>query len=224
MQLHWLGHATVRLVHDDHDVLIDPFLTGNGKAAVAADDLSPGAIVVTHAHGDHTADVEGIARRTGAVVVSSFEIANHYEAMGLKTHGMNPGGPTEMPFGRIRFTPAWHSSSFPDGTYGGMPMGTVIEMGGKTVYHAGDTALFSDMGLIGRHGLDAALLPIGGNFTMGPDDALEAVKLLEPRVVVPIHYGTFELIEVDVADFARRVEAETDARCEVLEPGGALDL
>lgn len=224
MRLTYLGHSAVRLQHDGHEVLIDPFLSGNPRAGANPDDLHPDAIVLTHAHGDHVGDTEAIARRTGATVISSHEIAEHFEARGLTTHGMNPGGPTAFPFGRIRFTPAWHSSSFDleDGKYGGMPMGVVVEMGGTTVYHAGDTALFSDMKLIARHGLDIALLPIGGNYTMDPDDALEAVRFLEAETVVPIHYDTFSLIAQDAHAFAERVEADGSSRCVVLEPGETL--
>lgn len=223
MTLTYLGHSAIRLQHGGHEVLIDPFLTGNPRAPLGPDDVEPGFIVLTHAHGDHVGDTEALARRTGATIVSSFEIAEYYGARGLSTHGMNPGGPASFPFGRVRFTPAWHSSSFPDGTYGGMPMGAVLELGDTTIYHAGDTALFSDMRLIARHGLDVALLPIGGNFTMDPDDAVEAAKLLAASTVVPIHYDTFDLIAQDAHAFAERVEAETSSRCVVLEPGGTLD-
>ena len=137
---------------------------------------------------------------------------------------MNPGGATEFPFGKVNFTPAWHSNSFPDGTYGGMPMGVVIESDGKRLYHAGDTALFSDMALIGQKGLDLALLPIGSNFTMDPEDALQAVKLLKPKQVVPMHYNTFPPIEQDPEAFKKAVESETDAECVVLQAGEVLTL
>lgn len=138
---------------------------------------------------------------------------------------MNIGGGFGFPFGRLAYTPAWHSNSLPDGTYAGMPSGVVLEGDGKRLYHAGDTALFSDMALIGQKGLDLALLPIGDNFTMGPADALEAVKLLKPKRVVPIHYNTFELIRQDAQAFADAVESQVPGtRCEVLEPGQSLEL
>ena len=137
---------------------------------------------------------------------------------------MNIGGSYDFPFGRVQFTPAWHSSSFPDGTYGGMPMGVLIESEGKRIYHAGDTALFSDMTLIGQNGLDLALLPIGSNFTMGPKDALEAVKLLKPKRVVPIHYNTFPPIKQDPEAFKAAVERHTDTECIILNAGEVLPI
>jgi L-ascorbate metabolism protein UlaG (beta-lactamase superfamily) len=224
MRLTYLGHSAIRLRVADHEVLIDPFLTGNERAGASPDDLAPSHIVLTHAHGDHLGDTVAIARRTGAVVVSSFEIVQKLAQEGVEGKGMNVGGGHDFPFGRVVFTPAWHSNSFPDGTYGGMPMGVVVEAGGKRLYHAGDTALFSDMALIGRRGLDVALLPIGDTFTMGPADALEAVRLLAPKHVVPIHYDTFAAIEQDADAFARAVEALGGVRCHPLAPGAALDL
>ena len=224
MKLRYLGHSGVQLTAGEHDVLIDPFLTGNPKAAASAADLEPTHIVVTHAHGDHWGDTPDIARRSGATVVSCAEIAAHAARLGLTAHGMNTGGRHEFEFGSVRLTVAFHSSSFDDGRYGGMPNGVVIEIGGVRVYHAGDTALFSDMRLIGRLGLDVALLPIGDNYTMGPDDAIEAVKLLEPGLVIPIHYDTMPLLAQDAALFKSRVEAETSARCAPLAPGDSIDL
>lgn len=224
MRLRFHGHAAVSLEPQGHLVLIDPFLSGNPLSDTDPDELEPSHILLTHAHADHVGDTERIAKRSGATVVSSFEIANHFAGKGVAAHGMNPGGSFAFPFGRVTFTPAWHSSSFDDGTYGGMPMGVVVEAGGKRIYHAGDTALFGDMRLIGRKGLDLAFLPIGDNFTMGPEDALEAVRLLEPKRVVPIHYGTFEAIEQDPESFKERVERETGAECVVLKPGEGLEL
>lgn len=224
MRLRYLGHSAVELLAGDHALLIDPFLSHNPKAAVAPTDVSPSHIVVTHAHGDHWGDTEALAGRTGATVISNAEIAGYAGKKGLKGHGMNTGGRHEFAFGAVTFTLAFHSSSFDDGTYGGMPMGAVIEIGGVRVYHAGDTALFSDMSLIGRRGLDVALLPIGDNFTMGPDDAIEAVKLLQPKLVIPIHYDTFPLIAQDGAEFKTKVEAATGADCAPLLPGDFIEL
>ncbi len=224
MILRFLGQSGFQLRHADHEVLIDPFVSENELSPVDPDELEPSYILLTHVHGDHYGDTEDIARRCHATVVSSAEVAGYVSQRGMVGHGMNVGGSYHFPFGRVTFTPAWHSNSFPDGTYGGMPMGIVIEMGGVTLYHAGDTALFSDMERIGRRGLDLALLPIGDNFTMGPDDALEAVRLLSPRRVVPIHYDTFPVIRQDAAEFKSRVESETDASCTVLAPGETLEL
>ena len=224
MKLTYYGHSAFGVETARHTLLIDPFISDNPHTEVAADSLTPSYILLTHAHGDHVGDTVEIAKRTGAKVISSFEIVNYLAKQGVQGHGMNPGGPTEFAFGRVNFTPAWHSSSFPDGTYGGMPMGVVVESEGKRVYHAGDTALFSDMALIGRKGLDLALLPIGSNFTMDPADALEAVKLLKPKQVVPIHYNTFPPIEQDVAAFKQAVETETDAECVILGAEEVLTL
>lgn len=224
MKLTFLGHSAILLEHGGGRVLVDPFLTGNPKAAVAADALEADAIVLTHAHGDHVGDAVAIAKRTGAVVVSNVEIAGRLAREGIETIGANTGGRVALPVGSVAFTAAWHSSSFGDGGYGGLAMGAVFEIGGRRVYHAGDTALFGDMALIARGGLDVALLPIGDHFTMGPTDALEAVKLLQPRRVVPIHYGTFPPIEQDAGAFRDAVQAATDTVVDVLEPGEAIEF
>lgn len=228
MRLTFLGHAAVAIRHEDHDILIDPFLTGNPVAAARADEVAPQTIVITHAHADHVGDAVAIARRTGARIVSTAEIAGVLGRQGAETLGANIGGRVAMPWGSLRFTPAWHSSSFADGSYGGMPMGVVLELGGRRIYHAGDTGLFGDMRLIGRHGLDLALLPIGGHYTMDPEEALEAVALLRPRRVVPIHHGTFPLIAQDATAFRDAVAALGDrgggAVVHPLAPGEALDL
>lgn len=222
MIFHYLGQSGFFVQTGEHELLIDPFLTGNGLAVDKPEDFSPSYILLTHGHADHYGDTEAIAQRSGATVVSSFEIASYVSDKGLHAHGMNPGGSFEFPFGRVTFTPAWHSNSLPDGTYGGMPMGLTLEAEGKRIYHAGDTALFSDMQLIARKPLDLALLPIGDNYTMGPADALEAVKLLQPKRVVPVHYNTFPVIEQDADAFKKTVENETDAEVVVLQPGERL--
>jgi L-ascorbate metabolism protein UlaG (beta-lactamase superfamily) len=231
MKLTYLGHAAVSLRHGAHDVLIDPFLTGNPKAAVSAGSLNPQTIVITHAHADHVGDAVAIARRCGARIVSAVEIVAKLardDGAGIEFLGANIGGRVGMPFGALRFTPAWHSSGFADGSYGGMPMGVIVEIGDVRIYHAGDTGLFGDMALIGRHGLDVALLPIGGHFTMDPPEALEAVRLLRPRHVVPIHYGTFPPIEQDPRAFADAVAALSDETggtvAHPLAPGEDLEL
>lgn len=224
MKLRFLGQSGFQIQHGEHEVVIDPFVSQNPASPVEASELSPSHILLTHAHGDHYGDTPDIAKRTGATVVAAVEIAQYVSQRGMEGHGMNIGGSFQFPFGRVQFTPAWHSSSFPDGTYGGMPTGIVLEIDGKRIYHAGDTALFSDMRLIGRKGLDLAMLPIGDFFTMGPDDALEAVKLLAPKAVIPIHYDTFDAIAQDAQAFKARVERETDARCLVLQPGDSMEL
>lgn len=224
MKLRFLGQSGFQITSGDHEVVVDPFMSQNPATPADPSEVSPSHVLLTHAHGDHYGDTPAIAERTGATVVGAVEIANYVSARGMKAHGMNIGGSFAFPFGRLQFTPAWHSSSFPDGTYGGMPTGIVLEMDGVRLYHAGDTALFGDMGLIGRKGLDLAIVPIGDFFTMGPDDALEAVKLLAPKAVIPVHYNTFDAIAQDAQAFKARVESETDARCIVLDPGASTEL
>ncbi len=224
MKLTFLGHAAVRLQHADHDILIDPFLSGNPNAVTTPASLSPSHVILTHAHADHVGDTVDIARRCGATLIAAVEVVGRLGRDGVEGVGMNVGGGADFPFGRVTFTPAWHSSGFADGSYGGTPMGVVVRMGGVTVFHAGDTALFSDLALVARHGIDVALLPIGDHFTMGPSEALDAVRLLGPRHVVPIHYDTFPPIEQDAHAFAERVEAETEARAHALAPGESLEL
>lgn len=221
----WLGHSAFQFEFDSHKVLLDPFLTGNPLAAGSPDELEAEIIFLTHAHGDHTADALSIARRTGAKIVSNAEIAGWASRQGVDSHGMNTGGGYDFGFVHAKQTPALHSSSFPDGTYGGNPNGFIFTtQSGQKVYFAGDTGLFSDMSLIGAEGIDMAFLPIGDNFTMGPLDSLTAIKLIKPKVVVPMHYNTFPVIMVDVAGWANRVSSETDAQPIVLDPGGSYSL
>jgi L-ascorbate metabolism protein UlaG (beta-lactamase superfamily) len=225
-QLHFFGHSAVQVTHEDTKVVIDPFLTGNGSAAVTAGEIEATAIILTHAHNDHMGDTVAIAQRTGAAVVAIYELAAYLGQKGLETHGMSIGGAHQFPWGWVKLTQAWHGSTFQDENGQlitlGTPAGVLLRLGEKLLYHAGDTGLFGDMALIGRAGIDVALLPIGDNFTMGPDDALEAVKLLNPKTVVPIHYNTFPVIEQDAQAWKARVEAETQARCVVLDPGQTL--
>jgi len=225
--LRYLGHSCCEISIGETRILIDPFLTGNPAAAVSADDLHPTAILLSHAHNDHVGDAIEIARRSGASIVAIFELAAWCERQGLSTHGMSIGGGHQFPWGWVKLTQAWHGSTFMDaqGAFHtlGTPAGLLVRVGDALLYHAGDTGLFGDMALIGKRGIDVALLPIGDNFTMGPDDALEAVKLLKPRMVVPIHYNTFPVIEQDAEAWAKRVESETDTRCIVLKPGETLD-
>lgn len=224
IEVTWYGHATWRVRLDDTHVLIDPFLTNNPKAPLSAEDAEADYIVVTHGHGDHIGDAEAIAKRTGATVIANAEIARWLGKRDVKTHGQHIGGGFHYPFGYVKLTIAVHGSSLPDGSYGGMPAGVLINAQGKTVYHAGDTGLFASMSLIGDEGLDVALLPIGDNYTMGPADALRAVKLLRPRVVIPMHFETWDLIAQDPHAWAERVRAETDSRPLVLDVGESYTL
>ncbi|GAB5602580.1 metal-dependent hydrolase [Thermus sp. FJN-A] len=222
LEIRYLGHSAVWLSDGKTKVVIDPFLTGNPLAPLGVGEVQADLILVTHAHGDHWGDAVALSRK-GGVVVSTFEIATYAEKHGAKSLPMNLGGTHRFEGGWLKWTPAWHSSSFPDGTYGGMPMGVVLELGGKRVYHAGDTALFSDMRLIGEMGLDLAFLPIGDHFTMGPEDALKALELLRPKKVVPIHYNTFPPIRQDGEAFARKAQ-EKGVEGHALKPGGVLVL
>jgi L-ascorbate metabolism protein UlaG (beta-lactamase superfamily) len=226
LKVTFLGHSCFTLSDGTHTVVIDPFLTGNPACPVKAEDLQVHAVLVTHGHGDHLGDAVPLSRRCGATVVACHEIAQYCAGQGATVHGMHIGGAHVFPFGRVKLTPAWHGSGIetPNGVvYGGTPCGFVVEMGGRTVYHSGDTALFGDMDLIGRlNKIDLALVPIGDNYTMGPDDAVEAVRFLKPNRVVPMHYGTFDVIRQDGAAFARRLERL--AACTVLQPGESLEL
>lgn len=218
----WLGHSAFSFELNGHKFLLDPFLTDNPLAAASPDEVEAEIIFLTHAHGDHVGDTVAIARRTGAKVVSNAEIATWASDQGLESHGQNTGGGYDHGFIHARQTIAFHSSSFPDGTYGGNPNGFVFTSpGGLRIYFAGDTALFSDMKLIGDMGIDIAFLPVGDNFTMGPDDSLKAIDFIRPRLVVPMHYNTFPPITIDVAGWANRVNSETAAQPIVLDPGGS---
>jgi L-ascorbate metabolism protein UlaG (beta-lactamase superfamily) len=225
VELTYHSHACFGIEVDGTQLLIDPFLTGNELADVTAEEVQPDYILVSHGHGDHVGDTVPITQRTGAMAIANFEVANWLAAQGVeRTHPLHIGGGREFDFGRVQLTIAHHGSSMPDGSYGGNPAGFLLTLGGKRIYHACDTGLFYDMKLIGEGGLDLAILPIGDNFTMGPDDALRAVKLLDPKVVIPIHYGTFDVINQDPEVFAARVEAETEAKCLVMNPGDTYQL
>ena len=224
-RMRWLGHACLLFQSDGGTVLIDPFLSSNPTAAAKPEELNPDFILVSHGHGDHLGDTVPIAQRTGATVIANYEIAGWLQKHGVQsTHGMQHGGGHQFPFGRVKLTLAFHGSQLPDGSDGGNPCGFLITFqDGKKVYDAADTGLFGDMRLIGEEGVDLALLPIGDNYTMGPDDAVRAVKLLAPKRVVPIHYNTFDLIAQDAAAWAQRVRQETQAEPVVLKPGEWLD-
>jgi L-ascorbate metabolism protein UlaG (beta-lactamase superfamily) len=221
----WLGHACLLIESDGRHILIDPFLTNNPAAARKADEVPADFILISHGHGDHVGDAIDIARRTDATVVANYEISEWLRTKGLtKVHGQQHGGGHAFPFGYVKLTLAFHGSVLPDGTYGGNPCGFLITFNdGTRIYDAADTGLFGDMKLIGEEGLDLAILPIGDNYTMGPDDALRAIKFLTPRRVLPIHYNTWDLIAQDAAAWSRRVRGETDAEPIILKPGEWTD-
>jgi L-ascorbate metabolism protein UlaG (beta-lactamase superfamily) len=225
VKLTWYGHACFLFETGSHKILTDPFLTGNPLAPVAAEDVQADAIVISHGHGDHVGDAVAIAKRTGAKVIANFEIYNWLGKQGLENlHPQHIGGSCDHGWGRLKLTIAHHGSQLPDGSDGGNPAGLLFYLEGKKIYHACDTGLFYDMKLIGEEGIDLAILPIGDNFTMGPDDAVRAVKLIAPAKVVPIHYDTFDVIKQDPDKWAKRVKAETDARPVVMKPGETLTL
>jgi len=200
MKITFLGHAALRIRTGAHELLVDPFITGNplAKDRIALDSLNPGFILLTHAHQDHVLDAEAVARRTGATIISNYEIVSHYQQMGLNGHPMNHGGARDFEFGWLKYVNAVHTSSFADGTYGGQPGGFVLRAGGKQIYIAGDTALHMDMKLIPEYGkLDLAILPIGDNFTMGVEDAVRASSFVGCSRVLGVHYDTFGYIVID---------------------------
>jgi L-ascorbate metabolism protein UlaG (beta-lactamase superfamily) len=225
-KLIWYGHAALGLETGEYKIVVDPFFSDNPAASISADAVAPDFILVSHGHGDHVGDAMDIAQRTGATVISNFEIASWFESKGVaKTHGQQHGGGFKHPFGYLKLTLAFHGSALPDGSNGGNPCGFLLTTNdGQKIYLAQDTGLFGDMKLIGEEGLDLAVVPIGDNFTMGPEDALRAVKLLQPKVVIPIHYNTWDLIAQDANAWAQRVEQETSTKAVVLEPGESYSI
>jgi L-ascorbate metabolism protein UlaG (beta-lactamase superfamily) len=223
MDIRFLGHACFELTEGDTRVLVDPFLTGNPKAAVAASDVNPTHIFLTHGHGDHYGDIEDIAKRTGAQVVAIVEIANELGQAGIdNVSDPNMGGTVDLGDVWVRLVPAWHTSTTPKGT-ANVPAGLVIGLGGKVVYHLGDTALFSDLRLPGeRDNLDVALMCIGGHYTMDRHDAVKAADLVGAATVIPCHYDTFPPVETDAAAFKSEVEAQTSSKVEILLPGDSF--
>jgi len=227
--LTWTGHATFLIDTGSGTILVDPFLDECPTASVKAADVVCDAILITHAHFDHLADAAGIAKRTGARVLAAFEIATWLQGQGVaNVQPMNHGGRAAVPGGTAKMEPAFHSSSLPDGGYGGNPAGWLLDVAGRRIYVAGDTCVFSDMTRIGhpRDGrrLDLAILPIGDVFTMGPEDSLEAIRLLEPRHVLPCHYDTWPPIAQDASAWADSVRRENLAEPHVLEPGESWTL
>jgi L-ascorbate metabolism protein UlaG (beta-lactamase superfamily) len=219
MEIRFLGHACFELSEGDVRVLIDPFLTGNPKAAVGPDDVDPTHIFLTHGHVDHIGDTVDLAKRTGAPVVAIVELAGEIAGEGIETSDPNLGGTVEYDWGWVRLVPAWHTSTTPKGTVN-TPAGVVVNLGGKTVYHLGDTALFSDLRLVSqRDQIDVALICIGGHYTMDRHDGVAAAELIGAREVIPCHYDTFPAIETDAGAFKSEVEQRTSSQVVVLAPG-----
>lgn len=219
MDLRFLGHAAIALSDGDTTVLVDPFLSGNPRAAVGPDELDATAILLTHGHGDHLGDTVAIAKRTGATVVAIVELASEIGREGVDVRDPNLGGTVTFDWGSVKLVPAWHTGVSPSGTPH-TPAGLLIELGGKTIYHLGDTCLFSDLALVGRNReIDVALVPIGGHYTMDRHDAVEAARLVGAKTVIPVHYDTFPPIETDAQAFKADVESATSSQVVVLAPG-----
>ena len=222
----WLGHSAFLLSGGGAEVLIDPFLSGNPKAAASPDELNPDVILLTHGHGDHLGDTVDIAKRTGATVVAIVELAHELEEAGVENViGPNLGGTVTFDWGWVKLTPAWHTALTPNGTPH-MPAGLLISYGRHVIYDLGDTALFSDLQLIARRGdrVELALVPIGGHFTMDRYDAVTAVEFVAPFQTIPIHYDTMPVIETDAQAFKSDVEQAGFSEVVVLEPGGTHQL
>jgi L-ascorbate metabolism protein UlaG (beta-lactamase superfamily) len=228
MKITYHGQSCIEIHTNESNIIIDPFLTGNPTAVIGAEDVKVDYILLTHGHGDHLGDTIPIAKRNNAKVIAPVELAAWLSWQNLETHGMNIGGSYTFPFGKVKFTLAHHSGAFIDEEkkeiiYLGNPAGILLQLEGKTIYHAGDTSLFSDMKLIGMHNdIDIAFLPIGDNFTMGPDDALIAAEWIDAKQVVPIHYNTFPLIEQDGSKFITNLRYKGLSGL-VLQPGESMN-
>ena len=223
-EVRFLGHSCITITEGEHKLIIDPYIDDNPLAPVKADDIDVNYILLTHGHGDHVGDTIAIAKRTGATVIASYELAGLIASEGITTHPMHIGGAHNFPFGRVKLTIAHHGGGYgPDGSrYTGPAVGFLVTIGGKVIYHPGDTGLFLDMKLIGEmNKIDLAFLPIGDNFTMGLEDAVKAVEFLQPKKVVPFHYDTWELIAENPADFAKRVKG---AEVVIMKPGESIKL
>jgi L-ascorbate metabolism protein UlaG (beta-lactamase superfamily) len=220
MDIRFLGHAAFELSDGDTRILIDPFITGNPKATVSADELQPSVILLTHGHADHFGDTVDIAKRTGASVLAIVELADEISKEGIETFDPNLGGTVTFEWGWVKLVPAWHTSTTPNGTVN-TPAGLLVSFGGQLVYHVGDTCLFSDLQLIARRGdkVNVALVPIGGHYTMDRYDAVTACEFIDAETVIPIHYDTFPPIETDAEAFKSDVESATGSKVVILAPG-----
>ena len=226
MKVSFHGHSVVKIETNGKTILIDPFITGNDLTDLKVEDVKPDAIILTHAHRDHLGDTVELAKKHDALVIANFEVATYLSWKGLNTHGMSIGGAYEFDFGKVKMTQAFHGTGMVTENneilYGGMPAGILFMAEGKTVFHAGDTGLFSDMKLIGeRHPIDLAFLPIGDNFTMGPEDAALAAEFLNAKEVVPIHFNTFPPIKQDPHAFVKMLKKN---KGRVLEAGETIEL
>lgn len=220
MRIIYHGHSFLEIISGDYVILIDPFISGNPVCDIKKEDIKKcNYIILTHGHGDHYGDTDFLAKKFDATVLAIYELAIYVANKGIKTHELNIGGGFNFPFGRIKLTPAYHSSSTTEGSYAGDPAGILLYAEGKTIYHAGDTSLFEDMKIIGEtNKVDLAFLPIGDNYTMGIDDAVKAAEYIKGEAIIPMHYNTFELIKADEKEFCRKVES-IGKKCFILRPG-----
>ncbi|HUU27287.1 MAG TPA: metal-dependent hydrolase [archaeon] len=224
-RLTYFGHAAFLIDTGRHKVLIDPFISGNPKAEVNPDEIVCDAILLTHGHGDHIGDTIPIARRCGALVVTTYELAGYLDSQDVKTHPMHIGGYRKFDFGAVKLTPAFHGGAVEGANICCTPCGFLFFTDGLCLFHPGDTSLTLEFELIGRmYDLDLAMLPIGDNFTMGPEDALEAVRMLKPKRVVPMHFDTWDLIAQDARSFKDKVESETISQVVIIDPGQTIDI
>jgi L-ascorbate metabolism protein UlaG (beta-lactamase superfamily) len=221
MDINFIGQAAFTLTDGDHTVLIDPFITGNPLTTISADDVNPTTILLTHGHADHVGDTVPIAKRTGAPVFATTELAGELEEEGIETVPANFGGTFAFDWGSAKLFPAWHDSSTPSGKHN-TPAGILIDFKGTLIYHAGDTSLFSDLQLVGKRApVDVAILPIGGFFTMDRHDAVDAADFIGAKTIIPCHYNTFPAIETDANAFATDIDTKLDATAVVLDPGSS---
>ncbi|WP_139491718.1 metal-dependent hydrolase [Brevibacillus dissolubilis] len=229
MDIRFLGHSCVHIVHEGTHILIDPFLTGNPVATVKAEEIKADYILLTHGHNDHVGDTASIAQANGSTIVAIFELAEYFNSQGLQTFGLSVGGGYSFPFGRVKMTNALHGTGYMvdhsgKSIYMGVAGGFLLTIGDKTIYHAGDTGLFGDMELIGKYNkIDVAFLPIGDIYTMGPEDAVIAAKMLGAKEVVPIHYNTFPGLAQDDEKFVQDLEKQ-GIRGRILKPGESFIL
>lgn len=223
MKLTYQGHSCFMAEARGKRIIIDPFLNGNPLAKIKPDEVKVDAILVTHGHGDHLGDAVEISKNNNAPVIGTFELVNYCVAKGATGHAMHIGGSHSFPFGKVKLTIAHHGSTTDTGPVGN-PCGFVVTMDGKVIYHAGDTGLFSDMSLIGEiNSIDCALLPIGDNYTMGIDDAIRAVKMIKPKMVVPMHYNTFDVIKQNPETF-RKGLGDMSVKVHIMQSGESLEI
>ncbi|CRK84405.1 metal-dependent hydrolase [Neobacillus massiliamazoniensis] len=226
MRISYHGHSVVQIQTNGKTIMIDPFITGNPLTDLKAEDVKVDVIILSHGHNDHVGDTVELAKRDHALVVANADLGTFLSWQGVNTHEMHIGGSYQFAFGKVKLTQAFHGSGFVtknnEMIYCGMPAGILFMNEGKTIYHAGDTGLFSDMKLIGeRHPIDIAFLPIGDNFTMGPEDAAYAAKLLNAKMVVPMHYNTFPPIKQDPHKFIKMLDSQNG---KVMLPGDVIEI